>query len=274
MEIPSNHIYNAYLLSGLEQEVLLDAALRFAEVILSNGRKDVRIPKLEHPDLILLKPDIPKTQPRGLSVDNVRQNLVDTISERPYEAPYKIYLIPAAESLNASAQNALLKTLEEPPEYAVIILMAASSEGFLPTIRSRVIEFKAPEPDPGRIMDRLLQEDWGGKVLDFLREITFHSTAEFFELMKQLENVEIPDLLIFLEIMFRNALLCREGGEADYFYGQGTRETVQNLSSLPLPLLGKIIDLILEAERSVSLNLNRDLFLENFFFTIKEGMNG
>ena len=47
---------------------------------------------------------------------------------KPYQGPYKVYLIEEAEKMTVQAQNALLKTLEEPPEYGVIILMTSSLE--------------------------------------------------------------------------------------------------------------------------------------------------
>lgn len=61
------------------------------------------------------------------------------VSIRPYEGPYKIYIIPEAHNMNAQAQNALLKTLEEPPAYAVLILLARTTAAFLPTVLSRCV---------------------------------------------------------------------------------------------------------------------------------------
>ena len=58
---------------------------------------------------------------------------------KPYQGPYKVYLIEEAEKMTVQAQNALLKTLEEPPEYGVIILMTSSLEALLPTIQSRCV---------------------------------------------------------------------------------------------------------------------------------------
>ena len=61
------------------------------------------------------------------------------VSIRPYEGPYKIYIVPDAQNMNPQAQNALLKTLEEPPAYAVLILLAQTTAAFLPTVLSRCI---------------------------------------------------------------------------------------------------------------------------------------
>ncbi len=58
----------------------------------------------------------------------------DTILVRPYSSYYKIYIVDEAEKMTVQAQNALLKTIEEPPSYAVILLLTTNPEAFLPTI--------------------------------------------------------------------------------------------------------------------------------------------
>ena len=75
-----------------------------------------------------------------ISVKQIRDELVKDISVRPYGSQYKIYLIEEAERLTVEAQNAMLKTLEEPPAYGLIIMMAESAAAFLPTILSRCVK--------------------------------------------------------------------------------------------------------------------------------------
>ena len=75
-----------------------------------------------------------------ISVKQIRDELVKDISIRPYGGQYKIYLIEEAERLTVEAQNAMLKTLEEPPAYGLIIMMAESAAAFLPTILSRCVQ--------------------------------------------------------------------------------------------------------------------------------------
>ena len=75
-----------------------------------------------------------------ISVKQIRDELVKDISIRPYGGQYKIYLIEEAERLTVEAQNAMLKTLEEPPAYGLIIMMAESAAAFLPTILSRCVK--------------------------------------------------------------------------------------------------------------------------------------
>ena len=58
---------------------------------------------------------------------------------KPYQGPYKVYIIDNADLMTQQAQNALLKTIEEPPHYAVIMLLTENAEILLPTINSRCV---------------------------------------------------------------------------------------------------------------------------------------
>ena len=81
-------------------------------------------------------------KPGSIGVDDVREQINDTIMIRPYSSYYKIYIVDEAEKMTVQAQNALLKTIEEPPSYAVIILITTNQEAFLPTILSRCVQMK------------------------------------------------------------------------------------------------------------------------------------
>ena len=91
-----------------------------------------------HPDLIYVTHE----KPASIGVDDIREQINDTIQIRPYSSYYKIYIVDEAEKMTVQAQNALLKTIEEPPSYAVIILITTNQEAFLPTILSRCVQLK------------------------------------------------------------------------------------------------------------------------------------
>ncbi len=96
------------------------------------------------PDIIWVKHE----KPNVISVDEVREQIVNDVDLKPYSSRYKIYIVPDAQLMNPQAQNALLKTLEEPPEYAIILLLANGIGKFLPTVLSRciILNFKPVEP--------------------------------------------------------------------------------------------------------------------------------
>ncbi len=72
-------------------------------------------------------------------MDEIREQLCNTMDIKPFSSPYKIYLVPEAEKMTEAAQNALLKTIEEPPEYGIVILMTSNISALLPTIQSRCL---------------------------------------------------------------------------------------------------------------------------------------
>ena len=74
-----------------------------------------------------------------LPVQTIREELVQDIEILPYYAGRKVYIVEDAHKMNVQAQNVLLKTVEEPPEYGVILLLAQSVQSFLPTVRSRCV---------------------------------------------------------------------------------------------------------------------------------------
>ena len=90
------------------------------------------------PDIIRIMHEKPNT----IGVGDIRTQVNDDIMIRPYSSKYKIYIIADADMMSVEAKNALLKTIEEPPEYAVIMLLTENAETLLPTIRSRCVMMK------------------------------------------------------------------------------------------------------------------------------------
>ena len=88
----------------------------------------------QHPDVIT----VDDTEHKNVAVDIIRQARSDVFI-RPNEGRKKVYILPRGQDLGAPSQNALLKILEEPPDYAVFLLLTTSAEKLLPTIRSRAV---------------------------------------------------------------------------------------------------------------------------------------
>ena len=91
----------------------------------------------------------------SLGIRQIRERLVADVRTQPYQSAYKVYVIEDADLMTPEAQNALLKTLEEPPSYAVIILLATTGTGFLPTVLSRVITIRF-QPLPADVISQAL----------------------------------------------------------------------------------------------------------------------
>lgn len=88
-----------------------------------------------HPDIIYVKP----TNKTGFGVDDIREQINTDIYTKPYKYRYKIYIVEEGEKMTEQAQNALLKTLEEPPEYGIIMILTENFDKLLSTIISRCV---------------------------------------------------------------------------------------------------------------------------------------
>ena len=294
LQIPENQIYNAYLLLGTDRKELEDAALGFAGKLLSGGRDqaraDKRVRENVHPDFSVIRPDKPLENPRIISVDNIRDNITDTVNVRPYEAEYKVYVILQAEKMNPQAQNALLKTLEEPPGYVVIMLLAEREDVFLPTILSRVIEIRAGERDVSETLREMLREEWAQETTAFLSGIRHRSVREILDYTKQLDTLkaDTEQLFSFIGIVFRDVLCYKstrragllfsvkaeEAGAAGTVQGQAgppLSETVIGLASeLSYEKLGELTEKLQAAVRGQRVNVGRALQLEELLLCMRE----
>lgn len=117
-----------------------------------------------HPDIKWITHE----KPNVISVDEIRVQLNADITIKPYSRPHKVYIIDEAEKMNEQAQNAILKTIEEPPEYAVIILLVTNERLFLPTILSRCILLNLRAVSKDKIK-KLLVEKHG--VSDYMADV-------------------------------------------------------------------------------------------------------
>ncbi|HIU87493.1 MAG TPA: DNA polymerase III subunit delta [Candidatus Avilachnospira avistercoris] len=104
-----------------------------------------------HPDVIWLKSD----KPDLIKVDEIREQIVDTAQIKPFLGKFKVYIIPDCERMNQQAQNALLKILEEPPEYMLILLLCGDETAMLETILSRVVRIKLKPRTDAMVKDHL-----------------------------------------------------------------------------------------------------------------------
>lgn len=107
-----------------------------------------------HPDLISLEPEEGKAI---LAVDLVRA-MVEEFAYTPQIAGRKVVIVQPAESMNISAANSLLKTLEEPPGEAVMLLISHAPAKLLPTIRSRCQQIAFPAPNRAESLQWLQQQ--------------------------------------------------------------------------------------------------------------------
>lgn len=142
--IAMNKISHAYILNGEEYSGKMMIAEAFAMALQCEEHRSESCMKcrscrqaLDHnqPDIIYVTPE----KPSNISVNDIRTQINNDMVIKPYSSRYKIYIVDHAEKMNIQAQNALLKTIEEPPAYGIILLLTTNADAFLPTILSRCI---------------------------------------------------------------------------------------------------------------------------------------
>lgn len=129
--LENDNISHAYLFSGKKGIGKSIFAKEFAKKLLG-------VDNLESsPDFKYITK---REDKKDILVEQIRKDVIDDIYISPISGNRKVYIIDDADLLNIASQNSLLKTLEEPPKYAVIILISSNTNAFLPTILSRVNE--------------------------------------------------------------------------------------------------------------------------------------
>ncbi len=172
--IRMDKISHAYILNGEDNSGKMMLAEAFAMTLQCEEHGEEPCLKcrsckqaMEHnqPDIIYVTHEESKSKkktegnekPTNISVDDIRTQLNNDIAIKPYSSKYKIYIIDNAEKMNIQAQNALLKTIEEPPAYGVVLLLTTNADAFLPTILSRCITLNLKSVNEELIKKHLMQ---------------------------------------------------------------------------------------------------------------------
>jgi DNA polymerase-3 subunit delta' len=150
---------HAYLFRGPRGSGKRAAARAFAAEVLAaasadaeDARRRALLDPSPHPDLVWLAP----TGAQHM-VEEVRERVIRAAAYRPFEGGKRVFVVEAAEAMRDESQNALLKTLEEPPEFVHLILLSSDGEGLLETVASRcqTVEFA---PLPAEVLERELAD--------------------------------------------------------------------------------------------------------------------
>lgn len=154
---------HAYIVEGAwgsGKRMLAEAAANFLLCREADGQEScgrcrdcVQFASGNHPDMIYVQP----SKKNGYGVDDIREMILRELAVRPYQSQYKIYIIKAAETMTIPAQNVLLKTIEEPPAYAVFFLLTENKDRLLETILSRCIRLQIQPLSPAEMREFLKQ---------------------------------------------------------------------------------------------------------------------
>ena len=254
-----------------------------------------------HPDIIRVTHEKPST----ISVDDIRRQVNEDIQIKPYQGPYKIYIIAEADLMTVQAQNALLKTIEEPPAYAVIFLLTENAEALLPTITSRCVMLKLRNIKNTLIRKYLMetmhvpdykadmctafaQGNMGRAIMlassDHFNEIReeavqllkYINEMDISEVTKAIKKIgtyklDINDYLDIIMIWYRDVLLYKATKDMDKVV---FKDQISYIQERAKKSSYEGIELILEslekAKTRLKANVNFDLVMELLLLTIKE----
>ncbi len=186
----NDKLTNSYIIEGLDGSGKTLLANYFAKSLLCENFIDE--PCNQCPNCLNYEkhniPDVNYIQGKknALSIDEVRRYILDTVFIKPQSQKYKIYIIDSKE-ITIQAQNSLLKTIEEPPAYAIFIFMTSKISLFLPTILSRCTLFKTQYIDSTLVFN-YLQSLKLPYSIDELKMVSNLDTGAIGQALKLLEN--------------------------------------------------------------------------------------
>ena len=308
--VENNRVSHAYILNGERGSGKKMLANLFAMTLLCETGDNEPCGKCHsckqaesgnHPDIIRVTHE----KPNSISVDDIRTQVNNTVDIKPYQGPYKVYIIPQADMMTPQAQNAILKTIEEPPAYAVFLLLTENAETLLPTINSRCVMLKLRNIKDTLIKKYLMenleipdykadmctafaQGNMGRAIMlansDHFNEIREEAVQllkhinemELNEIVAAVKNIsvyklEITDYLDIIMIWYRDVLLYKATKEIDKVV---FKDQLQSIKEQARKSSYEGIELILEslekAKARLKANVNFDLVMELLFLTIKE----
>ena len=308
--IEMGKVSHAYILNGPDLSGKMMIAEAFARALLcekqdpdgcgeckSCRQSDDR----NNPDIIYVKHDKPNT----ISVDDIRTQLNNDIVIKPYSNQYKIYIVDEAEKMNQQAQNALLKTIEEPPAYAVIMLLTTNADSFLQTIRSRCItlnlksvkndviksylmtEKKIPDYQAdvcaafaqgvvGKAIKLASSDDFNElkeSALSLIKRLDDIDLYEMGEAIKQISDykLQVQDYFDLITVWYRDVLYMKATNDVNgLIFKDEVYDIKKQASKHSYHGIEAIIEALEKAKIRLNANVNFDLVIELLLMTIKE----
>lgn len=307
-ELKDDRINHAYLFYGKEGIGKKTLAIEFARALLCNQIENDscnicnncrRVEHGNHPDLKIIKGN---EKTKNLKIEQIRE-MQKEIAYKPYESEHKIYIIDGAENMTTQAANSLLKTLEEPPSYAIIILIAEELNKLLPTVISRCqnlrfsnisrekmkhfLDKQNIKEDKKDLIIGLARGSIGKakelykndeflnkrkKIYDFLKEIHNVTKVDIFSEVNEWVDLLKEDFPLFdlLSAWYRDIIIYKRGNKNQLVNSDYEDSILQEIDKYNLNDLLAIIELIETHEGYINRNAFKDLTLQVLLLKIKE----
>jgi DNA polymerase III delta prime subunit len=224
IKINGNRLFHAYIIAGSDEEGRMAAARHLAKIAVCENRDNapcghchhcMKADRNIHPDITLIEKE---KDAKELTVDTVRDVRAAAVV-LPNEAEKGVYIINDADTMNIPAQNAMLKILEEPPEYAVFILLASNPDRMLATVRSRCETILLPPKD---------EFQPSSEAEDVLRSYVRGDNVELLKDIMALEKLQKNELLNALIAIRRGIVSLLRDGKIDPDKGENIISAANN----------------------------------------------
>ncbi len=253
------------------------------------------------PDIIYVSHEKPNT----ISVDDIRTQVNNDVAIKPYSSKYKIYIINEAEKMTQQAQNAILKTLEEPPSYVVILLLVSNINALLPTIFSRCVTLNMKPVRDSLVKKYLMEqmqipdykadvctafargnigkakllatsEDFDNIKAEALSLLKYVKELEIQEIVAAIKKIneyklEIQDYFDIIAIWYRDVLMFKATNDANELVFREEVQTIRKTAGrCSYEGIEKVISALSVAKKRLEANVNFDLVMELLLLTIQE----
>ncbi len=278
--IKQNKTSHSYLFVGIEGIGKKLFAIQFAKALLclseekycNKCKSCIEFDTNNNPDFSYIEPE-----GNSIKIEQIR-NLQKRIQEKPIISNKKVYIINDAHLMTQEAQNCLLKTLEEPPEFATIILIGSNETAFLPTIKSRctIMHFNKINKEE---LQKYLLENYNLKdISESMIEIFQGSIGKAIKLKDKQEKYEQLEMLInkieqidLIELLNLSQILYQSKDEIDeileYINIILLRKAKQNY------LYTNCIEIVENTKKRLKQNANYDMSIDNMLFNMWEEIN-
>lgn len=310
--IQSNRLSHSYIIAGESGMGKGDYASYFAKLLQCETKNThceeciscKQANSNNHPDIIWLK-----SNNKSIPVDQIRDKVNNEILIKPYYSKYKIYIIEDGDKMLESAQNALLKTIEEPPKYAVIIILAQNVNKLLQTIISRCIILNLSPRNKsfiknylikryevhydlaqsaslyaagniGRGIKFIIDEEFiniKNETTKFLKDIKKYNVKEIIHYLKEISKNKdkIDEYLDIISLWYRDILMYKATKNDDLIIFIDEIDYIEdNAESLSYEALDDIILYLEKTNERIKYNINFDYNLELMLLNLKEKING
>ncbi len=309
--VRAGKVSHAYIINGERNAGKEFIAKTFAMALQCENRQDVepcgechsckQALSGNHPDIIFITHEKPGT----IGVDDIRRQINTDVAIKPYSGPKKIYIVSEGEKMTVQAQNALLKTLEEPPEYAVILILTDNVNTLLPTILSRCVVLNMKPVRDAQIKEYLMENmgipDYKADIcvafargnvgkarllanseeFDKVKEeaitlLKYIGEMELHEIVAAIKKIneykfDVNDYMDILSIWYRDVLLFKATHDVNHLI---FREEIQHIRKVAdkstYEGIERIIDALEKSKQRLNANVNFELTMELLLLTIKE----